>query len=231
MSHTIHCIPLGVTRCYLLLGADGRAVLVDAGTPHFDGGFARALARLDVAPSQIELVVLTHGHADHLGCARTIRELTGAPIAMHASEKDRLELARIAWPTGITPWGHVLAGLLRVAFVAARFPSAPVDRVVHDEGLSLRPYGLPGRVLHTPGHSPGSLSVVLDTGEAFVGDLAMNGLPLRFGPGLPVFSEDPSRLRDSWQLLFDAGARQLFPAHGKPVAAERMREALAAWHG
>ena len=58
-----------------------------------------------------------------------------------------------------------------------------MDLVVEDE-LSLRDHGIPGTVLHTPGHSPGSLSVVLDTGEAFVGDLAMNGPPLTRKPDL-----------------------------------------------
>jgi glyoxylase-like metal-dependent hydrolase (beta-lactamase superfamily II) len=56
-------------------------------------------------------------------------------------------------------------------------------------------------VIHTPGHSSGSVSVLLETGDVFVGDLAMNGLPLRLGPGLPIFAEDLQKVKESWKML------------------------------
>jgi glyoxylase-like metal-dependent hydrolase (beta-lactamase superfamily II) len=82
---------------------------------------------------------------------------------------------------------------------------------------------LPGEVIHTPGHSPGSVSLLLASGDCFVGDLAMNGLPLRRGPGLPVFADDLERVRRSWRMLLDRGARTVYPAHGRPFDAERIR--------
>jgi glyoxylase-like metal-dependent hydrolase (beta-lactamase superfamily II) len=87
--------------------------------------------------------------------------------------------------------------------------------------------GAPGKAIHTPGHSAGSVSVLLDSGEAFVGDLAMNGFPLRLTPGFPIFAEDMAKLRESWQLLLAQGARMIYPAHGKPFEAGIMRKALA----
>jgi len=92
--------------------------------------------------------------------------------------------------------------------------------------LPLIGYGIPGKILYTPGHSMGSVSVLLETGDAFVGDLAMNGFPLRYGPGLPIFAEDMQMVRESWRLLVDAGAETIYPAHGKPFSVDFIRRAL-----
>jgi glyoxylase-like metal-dependent hydrolase (beta-lactamase superfamily II) len=72
----------------------------------------------------------------------------------------------------------------------------------------------------------GSVSVLLETGDAFVGDLAMNALPLRLSPGLPIFAENMQKVKESWKLLLDQGAKIVYPAHGKPFSAEVMRAAV-----
>jgi glyoxylase-like metal-dependent hydrolase (beta-lactamase superfamily II) len=105
-------------------------------------------------------------------------------------------------------------------------PATGVDIALDDQGLALDEFGIPGRVLHTPGHSPGSVSILLDTGDAIVGDLAMNQIPLRFSPGLPIFAEDIEQVKTSCRLLLDQGAKTVYPAHGKPFAAEILREAV-----
>ncbi|MFC2013454.1 hypothetical protein ACFLU8_00985 [Chloroflexota bacterium] len=53
------------------------------------------------------------------------------------------------------------------------------------------------------------MSLLLDTGDAFVGDMAMNGLPMRIGPGMPIFAEDAGALRESWRLLLTKKGRFL----------------------
>lgn len=100
------------------------------------------------------------------------------------------------------------------------------DLTVGDEGLPLDDYGIPGRILYTPGHTVGSLSVLLDSGEAFVGDLAMNKFPLRRNPGLPVLADDIEKVKDSWRNLMELGAVTVYPGHGKPFSIEAIRKAL-----
>ena len=71
------------------------------------------------------------------------------------------------------------------------------------------------------------MSILFDSGEVFVGDLAMNRLPLRLTPGLPIFAVDVEKVKESWRRLLDRGARYVYPAHGKPFPAEVMRKTLA----
>jgi glyoxylase-like metal-dependent hydrolase (beta-lactamase superfamily II) len=129
-------------------------------------------------------------------------------------------------PPGLTAWARILIALAGLYQLRVKIPATKVDLVLGDEGLSLAEYGIPGRVLHTPGHSPGSVSVLLETGEAFVGDLAISALPMRLGPGLPILADDMQQVRESWRLLLDQGAKTVYVAHGTPFSAEIMRDAL-----
>ena len=91
-----------------------------------------------------------------------------------------------------------------------------------NEGLSLIDYGIPGRIIHTPGHTLGSVSVLLDTGDAFVGCMAHNNPPFRLKPGLPIFAENLSMLKKSWRKLLDMGARTIYPGHGNSFSSREI---------
>ena len=199
MNVDIITIPLGFGQCYILKG-DG-VVAVDAGEPKKGAVFARALESAAINPHEVKLVVLTHGHWDHIGAAMEIKSLTGAALAMHHSEAHWLETSLTPLSPGVTPWGRVLTALHKVFMPFIKIPTAKVDLALGDDGLSLVNFGIPGRVVHTPGHSSGSVTVLLDTGEAFVGDLAMNKFPLRLSPGLPIFADDPAAVVSSWKML------------------------------
>ena len=222
-----HSIQLGIDHCYIIQGKG--AILVDGGAPGKVDVFRRAIGGLSIDPGEIQLIALTHGHWDHIASTRDIKELTGAKIAMHEQEKDWLERPPTpppAGPPGVTTWGRILIWMVGVYVRSVEIPAADVDIILDDEGLSLAEYGIPGRVIHTPGHSPGSVSVLLETGEAFVGDLAMSQPPLRFSPGLPIFAEDIEKAKQSCRSLLDLGAKTIYPAHGKPFAADILRTAV-----
>jgi len=225
MSTLIHTVPLGFDNGYLLRGT--RSVFIDGGSP----GSARTLAQrfrsLGLDPSAIALVVLTHAHWDHIGAVKALLDLSGAKLAVHRHERHVVERGLKSMPPAVTAWGHVFGLILRAMLPFVKIAAAPVDIEIGDEGLSLAPYGIAGRVVFTPGHSRGSVSIVLDSGEAFVGDLAMNGLPLQLGPGLPIFAEDMAAVRESWARLLKLGVKQVFPAHGRPFPASVMAQVLA----
>jgi len=152
-----------VSNCYLLLGE--QPVLVDTGAP---GDLKRILAGLKdngVEPDRLALILLTHGHSDHAGCAAELRRRTGAQIAMHAGDAP---LAR-SGQNGVLAAQDMMGRLVR-PFVDEPFEAFEPD-LVFREGISFEPYGLRGRVLPTPGHTPGSCSVILGSGEALIGDV------------------------------------------------------------
>jgi len=224
MSLSIHRIKLGVARCYVIR-AEG-TVLIDGGAPKKAKNFMKGIERLSIKPEDIQLIVITHGHWDHIGSAKEIKEITGAKIALHRNEKDWLEKSLKPLPPAVTTWGHLFAKIMAMFLPLVHVPAADVDVVLGDEELSLADYGIPGRIIPTPGHSMGSVSVLLETGDAFVGDLAMNGFPLLIGPGLPIFAEDLQQLKKSWRLLLERGATTVYPAHGKPFSADAIRRVL-----
>lgn len=226
MTVRITPIPLGFDTCYVLRATG--VIAIDAGAPGKGRQFARGLAHAGIQPSDVRLIVLTHGHWDHVGSAGEIKALTGGTLAMHQADCACVEQSLTPLPPGVTTWGKVFIAIHRLFLPVIKIPAASVDLVLGDEPFSLQQYGIPGRILHTPGHSSGSVSVLLDSGEAFVGDLAMNKFPLRLSPGLPIFAEDSKAVIESWRLLLKAGARTVFPAHGKPFPAEVMRRAIAA---
>ncbi|MCB9134566.1 MAG: MBL fold metallo-hydrolase [Anaerolineales bacterium] len=223
MTFSFHCIPVGIDNCFLLRGE--RTIFVDGGAPGGLPAFRRGLAKLGVEPREISLILLTHGHWDHIACLHPIQELTGAPVAAHYQDQAWVETGRPAFPRGVTTYGK---GMIWMAerLIHPQLPPVKVDRVLGDEGFPLAEFGIPGQVVYTPGHSMGSISILLDSGEALVGDLAMNDWYLRLTPGLPVLADDIGLVIESWKRLLPMGVKNVYPAHGKPFSVKVIEEAL-----
>lgn len=218
MSVRIDRVRCGVTNTYLV--REHGVILVDPGDPRSGHRVLRKLAGVLDDPRSIRLMVGTHGHFDHVGAAAELRRATDAALAVHRGDVGWVRSGTFQWPAGVTPWGTFVRrflGPLMIPFM--RFRPTEVDVELGDEGLDLAPYGVTGRVVHTPGHSPGSVSVLLASGEALVGDLAMNGPPMCLKPSYGVFAHQPELVSASWRRLLDLGARTVYPAHGRPFPA------------
>lgn len=224
METQIHRLSLGFINCYLI--KQEGLILIDAGMPKKGRSFLKQLKDLSIETKDISLILITHGHFDHIGSIGELKTLTGCKVAINKREKGWVELGLKSLPPGVSIWGKILSIFMKVGSPLVKLAPTPVDLVLNDDELSLGSYGISGKVLYTPGHSPGSMSLLLDTGDAFVGDLAMNGLPLRIGPGMPAFGEDVVAIKESWQLILDNGAKWIYPAHGKPFRAEELEKAL-----
>jgi hydroxyacylglutathione hydrolase len=225
MSSDIFSLRLGLNSCYLIRGRN--TVMIDGGMPNKLGVFRRKLSRLYIHPEEIKLMVLTHSHFDHAGSAKAISEFTGAKVAIHESETSFLENREFALIEGVHAWGRFSLGFLMPFFKRISFPEVKAEIVVRGKEYPLSEYGIDGKIFHTPGHTCGSMSVLLDTGEAFVGCMAHDGLPFRWNPGLPIYAQNMDTLKESWRLLIDKGAKMIFPGHGNPFPVEVIKRGLS----
>lgn len=223
MTFTFQRIPAGICNCYLLRGE--KTLLIDGGAPGGLGAFQRGLAGLGVDPREIQLIFLTHGHADHIACLSAIQQMSGAQVAVHHNDRAWVESGRPSLPPGQTPWGRIMIALAKPLF-KPRIVPVKVDLAFGDAGFSLVEYGIPGQVFFTPGHSPGSSCLLLESGDVFVGDLAMNAWFLRLTPGLPVLAEDPEQVIAAWEQLLALGAKTVHPAHGDSFPAKLIRQEI-----
>jgi glyoxylase-like metal-dependent hydrolase (beta-lactamase superfamily II) len=220
MSVSIYSKRLGINYAYLIQGESW--ILFDTGPRFSAAEIEKWFSSLHMEPEELQLIVLSHGHFDHAGAAADIKKLTGAKIVVHREDQEMVETAEIVMPSAVTRWGKVTRKMMEPVMSIFQFKGSPVDIIITDEGLSLEDYGIPGRIIHTPGHTPGSISVLLDTGDAFVGCMTHNAPPFRTAPNHPIFAEDLDLLWESWKVLIDLGAKTIYPGHGRPFPVSKI---------
>ena len=97
----------------------------------------------------------------------------------------------------------------------AKAPPVKPDILIEDE-LDLKKFGVEGRVIHTPGHTHGSVSVILPGGEIIVGDTIMRGMLRWWQPHYPLFADDMPQLKKSIRLILRQKPTKIFSGHGGP---------------
>ena len=230
---TIPILPFGMVHCHLIVGPQG-CVLVDTGIPGSEQKIERALKQHGLSFRDIKLIVITHAHTDHAGSAARLRELTGAPVLAHADDLDYYERRKEMTYCVAHWWGPLF---LRSGVPGEPYlPFTPEILLREEARFDLREFGVDGFACHTPGHTAGSVSVVLGTGEALVGDLIASGILLggvmRGGHAIrPPFEDDPDAVGAELMKLVDAGMQTFHLGHGGPLPAKEVRRHAALLRG
>jgi glyoxylase-like metal-dependent hydrolase (beta-lactamase superfamily II) len=184
--------------------------------------FFKRLEKAGIAPGRIQLILLTHAHYDHAGCLNDIKKACRCPVMTHSFEAFFLRnpAFRLADPSvDHLPTVDQCQGF-RVVHREKTYRFDAVDpEYVLDEEASLEDFGFSAEILFTPGHTPGSLSVVTHDNEAFIGDLAVNTFPFGAGPCFPQYSFNLSQQIQSWEKIQRRGVTTVFPGHGRPFEA------------
>lgn len=224
MPTKVLTLPLSISNAYLLLG--DRPVLVDAGAPKDGDRLVAALRQHGITPNDLSLIALTHGHTDHTGAVAAAAG-GGAPVAISAADTPLLQSGAngVLPPTG--PAGVILRPLVRRTLFAGFTPQIQLNGPQR-----LDDYGVGAEMVPVGGHTAGSYVVLLDNGDAIVGDLIRGGFASgRIRPGHPLrhfFTEDRPGNRAAVQRVLDHHPTHIYVGHGGPLAATDVRRRLDA---
>ncbi len=175
---------------YWVISAGNSRLLVDLGWPGTMGQMQANLKRMDIPLTDIRHALATHFHIDHAGLGQELKQ-AGIPLLVLDTQLPAIPLMKKHTKpqdkyVEITTHDNVV-----ITFAESRALLAQI--------------GIAGEILPTPGHSDDSVSLLLDDGAAFTGDLT---------PEQMADEENAPVVAASWQRLRERGAKKLYPGHG-----------------
>ena len=178
---------------YYILDNGKVKLLVDAGWPGTLGEFKHAFSRKGIAIKEINYILATHYHPDHAGLVHDIKD-EGSKLIVTEEQVAYIPLLKDYIKPGVDYRDIEMHDNIVIS--------------IQGSAVFLNSIGFKGQVVYTPGHSDDSITLLLDTGEAFIGDLPPN-----------YFSADSNdAVAISWQNLRKLGARKIYPGHVRPFA-------------
>lgn len=189
MNMNIVNVGYGSTNYYVLAGA-GPRLLVDVGWPGTLPRLQYQCKRAGIALAGIKHVLVTHYHPDHAGLAQELKTL-GTKLIVLDIQIPAIPVLRAT----MKPQNHYLEIDLTDNLVLS----------LRDSRMFLAGLEIHGEIISTPGHSDDSITLVLDEGAAFTGDLTH---PL-------MIPDDPAHpARQSWEKIRSLGVKTIYPGHG-----------------
>jgi len=208
---------LGSVNCYLIENGSSY-ILIDTGSSNKRTELEQELENAGCKPGNLKLIVLTHGDFDHTGNAAYLRHKFGAQVAMHKDD------------AGMVEHGDM--------FVNRKQPNVLIRKIIHilsgfgkterfkpdifvDEGYDFSAYNFDANVLSIPGHSKGSIGILISNGDLFCGDLLEN----HDKPSLNSIMDDLAAANVSVEKLKRFEINTVYPGHGKPFSMEQFIKA------
>lgn len=202
---------------FLFIEADGSVSLVDCGLSRGSRILLRTLEELGKSPEDVQAIVLTHAHHDHAGGAARMVGATGLDgVYAHAADTPFLT-AGAAAPTG----SAVTRALAAVGY--GRFTPLQVSQELHDGDVL--PIGGGLEVLHTPGHTPGHVSLLHHDSQTLITGDAIFNMNARMSWPTSLFCTNAGLNRFSAARLADAEYATAAFTHG-PHISQTGREAV-----
>jgi glyoxylase-like metal-dependent hydrolase (beta-lactamase superfamily II) len=177
---------------YWVVSAGTSRLLIDLGYPGTMGIMQANLRRMGIPLSEIRYALATHYHIDHAGLAQQLQN-AGVPLLVVDVQVTSIPL--------VARWTKPADRFVDISTTDNVTISVAESRVV------LGKIGIDGEIIHTPGHSDDSVSVLLDDGSVFTGDLT--------APAVAT-DEQASVVVESWRRLREHGATHVYPGHGPP---------------
>lgn len=180
-------------------------------------------AKLDelLGKNKLSYLILTHTHFDHAENASDLKNKYCCKIICHESEADNLKQGDSTLPQGTNPLTRFGVNLIGKSLQKHyKYEPAEPDILV-DEKLDLSLSGFNAYIIHTPGHSKGSMSIIIDNEVAIAGDCIFGVFP---NSAYPPFAEDPETMIESWKKLLKTDCKLFLPGHGKLISRELLKK-------
>ncbi len=213
----------GFVNIYAIV-RDSGVLIIDTGTPGKAETIIKELAGINVKPSDIKAIVITHAHPDHAGSCAALSDKSPAKIYVHRNDFDIL--------LGKAPLPEPRYFVEKLSsFITKHFwkYTPPKHAIPVDEHSAIQDFG-DFRIIHTPGHTPGSISILdAKDGTLFCGDVINNRGNSLTGP-LKYFTIDAGQAWHSVEKLGVLNFNTLCPGHGTWIpenAQQKIQDLLA----
>jgi hydroxyacylglutathione hydrolase len=207
-GHKIIQVLSGRSNVFLVTNGQSN-ILVDTSPQFMWKTLQKRLERLKI--HKINLLILTHSHFDHAANAAIIREKYKAQVIIHQTEAQYLVSGDNILPTGTNPITRILVRTFAKQFRSfALYQPCNFDYTV-DDIYDLSNYGFNACLMHTPGHTQGSICLIIDNEVALVGDTMFG---IFWWTVFPPFASDQSQMLNSWGRLLQTKCKIFIPSHG-----------------
>lgn len=215
-----------VIRCILnsrsnvfLFSANGKNILIDTSSAGEWWKLKRQLKILEI--KKIDFLILTHTHYDHAANAAAIKREFGAKVIVNLREESFLRTGENPFLKGTNFMTGFMVKSFGKQYLSKMKYEPCLPDIIVDQTLELKSICPDIYILHTPGHSPGSQSIIVDDDIAIVGDAMFGVLP---GSVFPPFAADVTDLILSWGKLLETGCRVFIPSHGTADKVELLKK-------
>lgn len=231
MKQEVIRIDLDGVNCYLGKTEDGFILFDTGGHITLDKVYTNRLDKLRKAlkeagcvPGKLKVIILTHGDNDHVANVEVLREEYSCPVAMH---KDDIRLVRdIDLEMAMESFRYRSIIYKIVFFIMKKTIQRITEKVLNDftkftpnlelkDGDSLKDFGFDATVVHLPGHTAGSIGIMMKEGDMIAGDILVNVKKPDMAPNAADFKQ----MKKSIQKLRGLNPTRIYPGHGEPFDA------------
>jgi hydroxyacylglutathione hydrolase len=203
-----------------LVENDETLLVVDTGIPGNAEKIVKYIEKIGKRPSDVRYIVLTHSDIDHIGSTLELKQMTGAKVAIHASDGPVMS-GRQKFKTHMTPLGPL------VGFIMSLMGFHPLEPdILLGEGSEIAGW----QVVHAPGHTPGCICLYIPGKAIFVGDALRTNSAGKPRPVSPRVTLDNALARKSIAKIAALDFPVLLSGHGAPMtenASEKVRNMVA----
>lgn len=200
-------ISYGNSNCYLVHQNDS-FLLIDTELPGKSDELIKNLEENGVTKDNFKLVILTHGHVDHVGNALALRERFGVKIGISGIDAEMVKSSDTTFPKAHKVFLKIIRFILSKKNAKLTYKAFQPDILLKD-GSSLEQYGFEAKVVALPGHTLGSIGI-LSQGDLFVGDAAM---VMKSKLVAPIFGDSMEKMENSIKKINSIDYEKIYTGH------------------